>query len=505
MLLARSAVILAFLATTAAVSASAHAGAAIIRPGEDAPGIVGAAPAGTTFVFAAGLHRSGGIVARDGDRFEGETGAVLTGAIPLYRFVRESDVWMAQVGLSRPAPNGGVCEKDATGKTREACKLPEDLYVAGVEQDRAESRADLAPGRWWADYATGKVYLGADPGAAQVEIAIRPAAIQGAARDVAIRGLVIERYASPPQWGAIQGHEGSGWLVEGNEIRLNHGLGLRIGPRMVVRDNYVHSNGELGLGGSGNDILVEHNVLARNNRLRFSGAWEAGATKFVMTKNLLVRNNCVHNNIGPGLWLDIDNVEATIERNIVFENDRAGIVNEISGSALIRDNVVARNGYRQDNWLWNAQILIANSRDTTVERNTVVVAREGGHGIAVIQQKRGSGGIGDYNSHNNVVRDNIVADFSKGGLSGAIASDELEELNRGNNRFDENRYVVSSSSNRHWAWNGYRLDWQGMREAGQETNGSVVEDLGEARRTMASALDPVCPGPERRSAQTPAD
>jgi hypothetical protein len=44
-----------------------------------------------------------------------------------------------------------------------------------------------------------------------------------------------------------------------------------------------------------------------------------------------------------------------------------------------------------------------------------------------------------------------------------------------------------------------------MREAGQETNGSVVEDLGEARRTMASALDPVCPGPERRSAQTPAD
>jgi hypothetical protein len=273
---------------------------------------------------------------------------------------------------------------------------------------------------------------------------------------------------------------------------------------MIVRGNYVHSNGELGLGGNGDDVLVERNVIARNNRLGFSGAWEAGATKFVKTRNLLVRHNCVHHNRGPGLWLDIDNVEAVIEHNVVFENDRAGIVNEISGSAVIRDNVVARNGYRKDNWLWNAQILVANSRETTVERNTVVVAREGGHGIAVIQQKRGAGGIGAYNSHRNVVRGNVIADFSSGGLSGALASDELEELNRGANRFDGNRYLVASSANRHWAWNGYVLDWQGMREAGQEANGQVVEDLDEARRTLAEAIEPACRDPETRAAETPA-
>jgi hypothetical protein len=488
----------ALVAVLATWAGAAGAETVVIRPADEADRIVAAAPPGARFVFAPGLHRTGPIAARDGDRFEGEAGAVLSGAVPLYGFARAGEAWVAEVALERPQPVG-QCEPDK-GRQRHACRFPEDLYVGGAELARAESLDDLAPGRWYLDYATGRLHLGADPGEEPVEIALRPAAFLGAAQGVVIRGLVIEKYASPAQSGAIEGRAGGGWLVEQNEIRLNHGLGLRIGPRMTVRANLVHSNGELGIGGNGEDVVVERNVIARNNRLDFRRAWEAGATKFVKTTNLVVRGNCVHHNAGFGLWLDIDNVDALVEHNVVFDNERAGILNEIGGRATIRDNVVVHNGRGRKAWLWNAQILVANARDTTVERNIVAVARDGGHGIAIIQQSRGAGGIGPYVSVRNVVRRNVIADFSPSGVSGAAATAELEVLVTGANRFDENRYFVRSAQARRWAWNGRALDWQGLRAEGQERHGVVSEDLDEARRVLGDALVPRCPREARAEA-----
>jgi hypothetical protein len=66
-------------------------------------------------------------------------------------------------------------------------------------------------------------------------------------------------------------------VIASNEIRKNHGQGLRVGSRGTIRNNYVHNNGQLGVFGMGDDILVEGNQIFYNNTLQFFPRWEAGA------------------------------------------------------------------------------------------------------------------------------------------------------------------------------------------------------------------------------------
>src|SRR5690606_3674612 len=106
-----------------------------------------------------------------------------------------------------------------------------------------------------------------------------------------------------------------------------------------------HHQSQLGIGGIGDDVLVEDNEIAFNNyEAEYSWGWEAGGTKFVRTNRLIVRNNHVHSNHGPGLWTDIENDRVLIEGNLVEDNVGPGIFHEISYRAVIRDNEVYRNG-----------------------------------------------------------------------------------------------------------------------------------------------------------------
>jgi hypothetical protein len=106
-------------------------------------------------------------------------------------------------------------------------------------------------------------------------------------------------------------------------------------------------------------VLIEGNEIAFGNwRFASDPGFESGGTKFVKTDSLIVRNNYVHDNGGPGIWTDIDNVHVLIENNRVEANAREGIVHEIGYSAVIRNNSVTGNGtgdpYRGQGWLWNA-------------------------------------------------------------------------------------------------------------------------------------------------------
>ena len=52
--------------------------------------------------------------------------------------------------------------------------------------------------------------------------------------------------------------------------------------------------------------------IAFNNYAGYDAFWEGGGTKFWRNKRLIVRDSCVHDNNGPGLWSDIDNIDCCI-------------------------------------------------------------------------------------------------------------------------------------------------------------------------------------------------
>ena len=468
------------LLVAAAVQLSPGAAAAQVEPaivqlfpGDDMQAAVDSNPVGTTFVLKAGVHRLQRIVPRDGNSFIGEPGTVLSGSRVLTSFTRAGSLWVAS-DQTQQVRSHGSCMYLPAGERYEGCKRSEQLFIDGVPLWQVTSRSDVEPGTWYFDYAADAIYFADDPTGRLVETSVTEAAFTGTAQGVTIQNLVIEQYASRAQRGAIHGNGSSGWIVENNEIRLNHGVGLRIGDGMQVLNNSVHHNGQLGMGGSGDNVLIEGNTIADNNIAGFLIGWEAGGTKFVKTRNLVVRNNYVHDNHGPGLWTDIDNIDSLIEGNRVEWNSYAGIKHEISYAAVIRNNIAGYNGLGKDAWLWGAQIQVQNSSDVEIYGNTVTVGLDGGDGIGVINQSRGSGAYGPYVSVNIYVHDNEVTHFANVGQSGVVddTSEKLACSAAGNNRFDRNVYNVLDDDASRWEWCAAN-SWREFTTAGREALGTV--------------------------------
>lgn len=305
--------------------------------------------------------------------------------------------------------------------------------------------------------------------------------------NVQIRSLVVQHYTNPAQYGAIHAGEHTaadgtvGWIVADCEIRYNVGAGIRLGHKMQVLRNNIHHNGQIGILGIGDSILIDGNEIAFNNYQKaYSFGWEAGGTKFVKTRWLVVRNNYSHDNWGPGLWTDGDNLNALYEGNRVEDNAGNGIFHEISEAAIIRNNTVLRNGIAGGvSWYYGAGIFISASRNVEIYGNTV---SENGRGIIGIMQNRGSGSYGIHELANMYVHDNnvtmsVVATDGTGhnNVSG-VAQDvgDLSYFTSKGNRFVHNTYHLGSAS-RYFTWMNQEVGktvWTGTY--GQDVTGTFI-------------------------------
>jgi hypothetical protein len=341
-----------------------------IEVGVDPRVVVRAHPAGSTFVFASGVHRlSGPIVPRDGDVFVGEVGAVLSGAHLLTSFGREGGLWVVS-GQTQQGFRHGSCTADAP-----RCSYPEDLFMDDVPLRHVGSLSEVVAGAWFFDYDNDRIYFADDPTGRVVETSVATAAISGDADDVTVRDLIVEKFANPSRPGGaintrVMGNgmstHGERWVIEDNTVRLNHSMGINAGHGARIRNNRVLWNGQLGLGGGGgHGTLIEGNEIAYNNWAGFDWGWEAGGAKWVGSDGLIVRNNHSHHNNGPGLWTDIDNINTLYEHNLVEHNTAVGIFHEVSYEATIRHNTVLHNGigpgYEQYVYVYGSGILVSSS------------------------------------------------------------------------------------------------------------------------------------------------
>jgi hypothetical protein len=446
--------------------------ATIICPGDSIAARVAAAPEGTAFYLRPGIHRLQQFSPKAGQSFSGDPGAVLSGARVLTEWRQEGPYWVhggqTQEGEVRLASS---CEAAHPG-----CALPEQLFIDDSVREHVTSLGAVAPGTWYLDYATDTVYIAESPAGKRVEISVLPWAVFSAAPNVTIEHLVIEKYASPAQLGAI-GYTGPGpgWVVRNNEVRWNHGAGIRLASGMQVLGNFIHHQGQLGLGGPGRDVLVEGNEISYNNTAGFGPGEqaEAGAAKFVATEGLVVRGNHSHHNHGPGFWTDIDNVGTTYEDNVVEDNDWRGIFHEISYAAVIRYNTVRRNGFHFPGVLFpfdGAGILVSNSSGVEIYGNTV---EDNLNAIMGREEERGSGSHGPYHTTNMYVHDNIVRQADSGRAAGVTNSDPSAHpySAAAQNRWVRNAYTIGSATRWRWAPNR-DVPLSAWQAAGQDS-GSV--------------------------------
>lgn len=433
---------------------------------------VARAPPGASFCIKAGLHRMQSAAPKSGQRFFGEPGAILNGARVVSNFLHVGGVWIAD-GQTQAGTERGVCARGY-----EACALSIGVFMDGEPLRQVAGRGLLRAGTFFHNRGRRQIVLADSPDGRLVEVSAARYAFHGAADSVTISGLVIEKYFNPPQEGAIHG-EGRGWRVERSELRLNSGAGVSVGADGTIAHSKIHHNGQIGATADGSNILLDANEIWANNIYGFDSEWDAGGVKITESSDIVLRNNHVHHNNGPGLWCDERCINVLFEDNIVEYNQSAGIFFELSSKAVIRRNTLRQNNQAGYGGIWGAEIQIAASEGADIHDNTLIV-RDSGRAIMLIDQNRWKVGGGFYKTRGNRVHHNDIRFLGRGTVGGVSVSDSEAEnfgiIEKGGNAFDHNSYRFRGPRPPIFLWDTLRLDFPGFRKQGQERHGSLIAE-----------------------------
>ena len=333
----------------------------------------------------------------------------------------------------------------------------------------------IATGQWYFDYGNDVIYVADDPTGQVVELAVAKQAFSGAANGVTIQNLIVEKYASPLNSGAISPY-GSNWTIKANEVRLNHGAGIK--PQYgsdndeQILSNNVHDNGQEGIAvGGGNGTLVAYNSVSSNDFAFVLG--ENGGGKIAATTNAQVLNNNYAKNNGVGLWADCGAINTLLSGNTVTNSQLDGIRYEISHSGMITNNTLINNAWDKSTQLCSKnsrEIVLADSDNTTVSGNTITTSCAG---ITLTQGSRNL-------EINDIVIDNVIRYSGSlqlrnpiGGMNPNPPFTLFDPANA--NYFDYNVYhfIPSTLALKNWVYNTTSLSWVNWQATGQDIHGTA--------------------------------
>ncbi len=152
------------------------------------------------------------------------------------------------------------------------------------------------------------------------------------ASDVTVSGFTMRYADNQPQTGALRVAPGvSGVVIRDCDLSYAAGENVALGTanHSTLSGCAVHDAGELGVqvggdGVNGQGNTVQGNRIYHNNTAGFDVDWEAGGLKATQQTDLIVADNVVYDNSGPGLWCDIYCRDATFRDNTVYDNSRRG-------------------------------------------------------------------------------------------------------------------------------------------------------------------------------------
>jgi parallel beta-helix repeat protein len=456
--------------------------------------VEGNAP-GTVFLLEPGIYREASVTSlKDGDAFIGQGGAIMDGARQVSGWtllaIHGIYYWTAAGGVPLTTPRCGVPHCCLPGYPR--CVYVQNLYVDSVDYRHVSSLTDVVAGTWYYDFdgtdggRRNNIYMTSReaPNSHLVELGQADYAFAGHASNITIKNLIIEKYSAPIQSAAVQA-EGSSWLIQNCEIRLNHGFGIKAKPganSIRALGNRVHHNGQMGIGtGKVEGGLWDSNEVAYNNIDGVNPDFEAGGSKFV-GDHITIRRNIVHDNYGTGLWTDEGAMYNTYYQNISYHNSGGGIRYEISRYGIIENNTVYGN--RKD-----AQIVYTGSDHGRIIGNKVI--NDGAGGIFV-QNIAGRPRAITYKVIDTQVTGNTVVILNPVRIAAGVLDfaqpGQPEVFSDPTNLFDYNVYKVATESHSSsiplaapsWFWGenpgrgARRVSWREWRASGHDQNGALV-------------------------------
>src|SRR5688572_481080 len=359
---------------------------------------------GDAIVMRGGIYRTGGLTLNQGITIQpyADERPVLKGTLVASKWeALRNNVWRTRWDRLFPARPLGWWRREREGMITPLHRFNNDMVFADGELlQSAGWEGEVDAGSFYIDYDGGYVYIGADPANRLIEITAFDCALLRTTRPVhgktsdqkgfTIRGLTITQYAyraidiegkrpaasvseeptdDPigPADPSTFGKEVVGTTLEHVTISYTSRVaGYFRGDRLTIRHSLVSDTSTEGIYVIGSsDVLLEKNVIRRNNVERLTGYYPAAVKIFNQSHRVTVRDNLVidHPN-SNGVWYDVGTVDA------VFVNNRVeGAIDcfffEISKGAIVAGNVLV-----------NCQkgIRVLNSSNARVYHNTLVNA-----------------------------------------------------------------------------------------------------------------------------------
>jgi len=508
---------LAFALIAFCTAGISHAATVNIHPGEEIATVVSENPAGTTFIIYPGEYRlTESIIPKNGDKFIGQTacappktacpailsGSRVIGPLATFNGINYQVTGQTQQGkIAIPFATEILCDPTFLG-----CIYPEDLFFDGVPYTHLYSTTlpAIAAGQWWFDYPNHIIYFHDNPAGHTVETSVLDNAFGGPANNVTIQYLTVKGFATMYPRGPIGEAMGSpltqetNWIVQNNEILLNHGYGVRVGYRMQVLNNYIHDNGQNGIGGGvGSDtdpatastnsgILIQGNTINHNDYAHWNPDFGAGGIKIGATAGVTIRGNTIQYNEGAGIHFDDYSQNELVEGNLITDTiDSDGLANEVDvGTSTFRNNIILRNGTHVYHDYFTAQIAVHASTGVTGYCNVLEVpAGKAMSGWVVTAADRGYSKFPPYaylaTTGNSFHHNTTIWDAGANGVNGFMQTDAAHQPNffEDNPRPDNNTYHTSGASvlvyDDNNSQKNYRKTFPEYQAAGADIHGSA--------------------------------
>jgi len=359
---------------------------------------------GDCVVLRGGVYRTGGLTVNQGVTLQpyGAERPVLKGTQVAAKWeALGNNVWRTSWPRLFPAAPLGWWQRNREGTRTPLHRFNCDMvFIDGEELISKGWEGELDARSFYIDYKSGYVYIGANPANHLVEITAQDSALvrtsapaHGKVNDhkgLTIRGITFTQYAyralevegkkhftvadeptdepvglSDP---STFGKEVVGTLLENLTItHCSRVAGYFRGDGLIIRNSLVSDTGTEGIYVIGSsDVLLERNIIRRNNVRQLTGYYPTAVKIFNQTRRVICRDNLVIDHpYSNGIWYDVGNRDGVFVNNWI-EGVQDGFFFEISRGATVAGNVFVR---------CDKGVRALNSADVHVYNNTFIDTR----------------------------------------------------------------------------------------------------------------------------------
>ena len=360
---------------------------------------------GDAIILRGGIYRTGTLVFNQGLIFQPYKNEqpLLKGTFVADKWEKAGDkLWKTKWERLFPANPEDWWQRNREEKFTPLHRFNDDMvFVDGRFLQSAANTAELNDNTFYVDYANKEIYIAIDPSEKLIEITAFSMALHRVYYDVngmkadnvgpKIRGIDFTQFADSTIFvecvdpvGVKKeseiGKEVQGTLIEDCAISWCSRIAMFLmGDKTTVRNCHVSNTSREGIYVVGSaDVLLENNIIEKNNIENITGCYPAGVKIFNQCYRCTVRNNLVTNMPNSnGVWYDVGNVDGRFINNWV-ENvgkpevpvsvnsvwpSQNGFFFEISKGAICAGNVFVNCDHG---------ILVLNASNVEMYNNTFV-------------------------------------------------------------------------------------------------------------------------------------